>query len=98
MHRSTPQREPVKEGEDHEVEGTREDEHLSKIDRRRKEENGQDQTFQEESAECGPQEHEMSIAGSPKRNDGDEGEGERKDGNGCEQYVLDGHQGDRREP
>src|SRR2546421_259779 len=63
MHRSTPQREPVEEGEDHEVEGTGQDERLPKVDRRRKEENRQDQALQEEDAEGAREEHEVSIAG-----------------------------------
>src|SRR5437879_10264501 len=80
MHRSTPQREPVEEGEDHEIEGTGQDERLPKVDRRRKEENRQDQALQEEDAEGAREEHEVSIAGSPECDHGDESQGEREDG------------------
>src|SRR5436853_6441366 len=98
MLRSTPQREPVEEGEDHEVEGTGQDERLPKVDRRRKEENRQDQALQEEDSEGAREEHEVSIAGSSERDHGDEGEGEREDGDGCKQDVLNGHHGNRRGP
>ena len=84
MHRSTPQREPVEQGEDHEVKGARQEERLSKVDGRCEEENREEQTLQEEDAERGREEHEVSISGSPECDDRDEGEGERKDGDGCE--------------
>src|SRR2546430_12946321 len=88
MHRSTPQREPIEEGEDHEVEGTGQDERLPKVDRRRKEENRQDQALQEEDAEGAGEEHKVSVAGSPECDHGDESQGEREDGDGCKQDVL----------
>src|SRR5947208_6206640 len=98
MHRSTPQGEPVEEGEDHEVEGTGQDERLPKDDRRRKEENRQDQALQEEDAEGAREEHEVSIARSPECDHGDESQGEREDGDGWKQDIANGHHGDRRGP
>src|SRR6266849_6495997 len=98
MLRSAPEREPVEQRQDHEIEEARKDEHLSQVDGLRKEEDREEQALHEEDPERRPEEHEVPVAGPAKGDHRDEGQSKSENRNSCQQDVLDRHQGNRREP
>src|SRR2546428_5725112 len=94
--RSPPQREPVEQTEDHEVEGAGEHEDppvLLEGERGGEEGDRQDDALDEEDAERRRQEEEVRVPRPTEREDGDDRQCEREHGHGGEDHIFDGHHG-----
>src|SRR3989442_2489403 len=96
--RLAPQSESVEEREDHEVEGSRQEEDLTGGELESEQRNRQEEGLQEEDAEGRRQKGKLHIPRPPEREDGNDRQHEGEDRFGREQDVLDRHHGDRPEP
>src|SRR5216117_4262847 len=94
--RSAPQREPVEQGEDHEVEGPGQEEELPERERNHEQENREQEALQEKDAERRGQVREVRVLRPPQREDGNDRQGEGEDRFSREENVLNGPHGDRR--
>src|SRR5439155_16096277 len=89
MHCSTPEREPVEQGEDREIEGAGQDEELAQSQIPGEEEDRQEQALHEERAEGGGEEHQVRVPRPSVREDRDDGQGEGENGDRGEQDVRE---------